>query len=163
MVPVMGWGALAAGLGMASLRRGWLRGAALGLCLWGILCTQLVNVVFPELPERFTNPLVGLVLPALRAGVLVPNLATRILGWTGLPSLIPFALILAGLLVSAVRGFASAIAQKGKGLALGAILVLVLLATVVRATGPTTPVESTTRQLHWMRQLLVDEKALWKR
>jgi len=163
MVPVMGWAALVAGLGLASLRRGWVRGAALGLCLWGVLCTQLVNVVFPELPERFTNPLVGLVIPALREGVLVPNLMTRLLGWTGLPSLIPFALVLAGLLVLAVRGFASAIAQKGKGLALGAVLVLGLLAAMVRATGPTTPVESTTRQLHWMRQLLVDEKALWKR
>jgi hypothetical protein len=138
---------------------------AVGLCLWGILYTQTANAVFPELPERFTNPLPDILLPALRAGALVPNLATRFLGWQGLPSLLPLILVLLFLVVPAVlRLAASADGSRTHvrlGLSGAATIGLVLL--LVRLSGPGAMPASTERHIQWMRQLLVDEAALWKR
>ena len=165
MVPMMGLAALSAGFGLASLRSGWTRGVAVGLCLWGILYTQTANAVFPELPERFTNPLPDILLPALQAGALVPNLATRLLGWHGLPSLLPLVLVLLLLVVPALFRFATSTrglrARLLLGLSSAATIGLLLL--LVRLSGPGATPASTERHIQWTRQLLVDEAALWKR
>jgi hypothetical protein len=165
MVPMMGLAALTAGFGLASLRSGWTKGVAAGLCLWGILYTQTANAVFPELPERFTNPLPDILLPALRAGALVPNLATRLFGWHGLPSLVPLVLVLLLLVVPALLRFAAPTTGARERLRIGvagAITIGALL-LLVRLSGPGVAPASTERHIQWMRQLLVDETALWKR
>jgi hypothetical protein len=165
MVPMMGLAALAAGFGLASLRSSWTKGIAVGLCLWGILYTQTANAVFPELPERFTNPLPDILLPALRAGALVPNLATRLLGWHGLPSLLPLVLVLLLLVVPALRRFATS-AEGWRAhlrLALAGAATIGLFLLLVRLSGPGAAPASTERHIQWMRQLLVDEATLWRR
>jgi hypothetical protein len=163
MVPVLGWVALAVGFGVAGLRAGWARGLALGLGLWGILYAQAVNAVFPELPERFVRPLTDIVLPALREGVLVPNLTTRLIGLRGLPSLIPLVIVLGVLLVFLVRSFARDVSGKARlALGLAGTGVLAVMLLLARVAAPAVVLDSTANHLRWMHELLADEAALWK-
>ena len=163
MVPVMGWAALAAGFGMTHLRSVWSRGSAVGLCLWGVFYTQAVNAVFPELPERFTNPLPQIVVPALREGALVPNWATRLCGWYGLVSLVPLMLILAVLVALAVEGlWRGADGRRARiSMAASAAVVLAGMLSLVWLTGPPGTAAQTDRQIAWMHELLAREAALW--
>ena len=64
-----------------------------GLIAWGFVYHQLVHVVLPELPPSRTNPLVDVVLPALRRGLVAPNLGAKLTGQLGLTSLWPLALV----------------------------------------------------------------------
>lgn len=165
MVPMMGFSALAAVFGLASLRSGWAQGIAVGLCLWGILYTQTANAVFPELPERFTHPLPDILMPALRAGALVPNWATRLFGWHGVSTLIPIALVLVLLVWPAIaRVVASLNGLRARlVLALSAAATFGLILLVALSTGARAPAPSTERHIQWMRQLIVEEAAFWKR
>jgi hypothetical protein len=54
-----------------------LGGLARGLVLAGVLYNQIVHMVFSELPETVTNPVIDVVVPAVKEGVLSPNLV----GW----------------------------------------------------------------------------------
>jgi hypothetical protein len=94
LIPVMGWAMIPVARAIDALRA-WPAGdgAARGLALGGVLYCQAVHAVFPELPEGATNPMLDAVLPALRAGVVSPNLGMKWLGLHGTWSLVPLAVL----------------------------------------------------------------------
>lgn len=165
MVPMMGLAALAVSFGFAGLRAAWTQGVAVGLFLWGIVYTQTANAVFPELPERFTHPLPEILLPALHAGALVPNWATRLFGWHGVGTLLPVALVIALLIASAFVPVETSLNRLRSRvlLALSATATLGLLVLLALSAGTDVPAASTQRHIQWMHQLLVEETAYWKR
>ena len=95
MVPGMSWMMLGAAWAMHHLwrRLSW-QVFARGLLVAGVLIQQLVHVVFAELPETATNPLLDIVWPSLQAGRLSPNLISTISSAQGLATLIPLAVAL---------------------------------------------------------------------
>jgi len=100
LIPVMGWAMIPVAYAIDAMRTSVAGdGAARGLVLAGILYHQVVHAVFPELPEGATNPMLDAVLPALRLGVVSPNLGMQWLGLHGLWSLLPLALLVLAAIV----------------------------------------------------------------
>lgn len=79
-------------------RRWLLRGLAQGLIGVGVVVYSLSAAVFPHFPEKFKNPLFELVFPLLIEGH-IPYNAGWLLGLRGIPSLVPYLLLLMALLV----------------------------------------------------------------
>jgi hypothetical protein len=86
LVPVLGALTIPVAFTLERLRSApVLLALAAGLCAAGILCNQLVQLVFPELPTSCLNPIADVVAPALRRGVFSPNLFSSHLGVGGWP------------------------------------------------------------------------------
>ena len=81
----------------AAERRWWLRGAAVGLCLVGLVTYGLTAALYPYFPDtKFVNPVHEITLRMLGDGHAPWNLGWLI-GLSGLASLIPYLAVLAGL------------------------------------------------------------------
>lgn len=94
LIPVFGLLAVAAAVGFDAVAR--FPGAQTTLratALFSVLCHQLVNVTFPELPSEFERPFVDSVVPMLKAGLVAPNLGCKLIGLTP-TSLMPLGLAL---------------------------------------------------------------------
>jgi hypothetical protein len=93
MVPV------SAALGAASQR--WpARGVAVALVTVGVVIYGLSCALFPHFPEKFANPLYELVLRLLGAD-LAPYSLGWLLGLRGVLALLPYLIVLAGVIVYA--------------------------------------------------------------
>lgn len=143
LVPMMGWAMLPVAFSLRRAARHLTTdGLARGLALAGIAYHQLVHGVFPELPEDATNPVFDVVLPSLSAGSVSPNLATGLLGWQGLRSLLPLFLLalLAGAAVLRAGGEARTRDERAARafVALAPLLLLALL-VLLAGQGWTTP------------------------
>jgi len=171
-----GWGygprllvpALVPGVVLAALViQGWrdragLMGLVLGLSLVSLCGHQWVQLVFPELPERFENPLVDVVVPALKAGVLAPNLPGRWFAaspWLGLAL---FGLIFCAWVFFLNRrfldGFSGAARRRAQATALACVATWAILLSVIGPSS-TTPADKAYREkfLNWSQSLWHEE------
>lgn len=162
MVPMMGLSCLAVTAGLATLSSPLLRGLGIGLCLWAIVYTQLVNVVFAELPERFENPLYDVVVPAFRQAVFAPNLAMELAGTSGYRSLVPWAVVLGGL---GVWLLVRRSAAGWKRQCVQGVLALAVVAGMAAYAkhAPTVAETETEAFLHWVKKLQQQQRELWDR
>ena len=117
MVPV------AVALGAAE-RRWWLRGAALGLVVVGIVIYALSCGQYPHFPEVFANPVFELTLRLIGDGQ-APFNAGYALGLRGLASLLPYLVILAAVVIAIAAPSRRQLRSAALG---GAIAILILLA-----------------------------------
>lgn len=81
----------------AAERRWWQRGAVVGLIGVGVVVYASAAVTFPHWPEKFANPLYELVFRLLAEGHLPASFGS-ILGLGGTASVVPFFLLVGGLL-----------------------------------------------------------------
>ncbi len=164
LVPAMGWMMVLVAFAAVELFR-WPvgRGVIAGLVIGGVVYQQSVHAVFPELPERFVNPFLDLVVPALRHRVTVPNLGVRLFGWSDVVGLIPLALIVVGVIAFiAIRLVRALSGWRPRAVTLlVALLVTAPLALVVARQGPTQP-PMTDAFIRWMHQLSISERRLWR-
>lgn len=144
LVPVLGLAVVAVAVVLDRLPRleadeSWLVGLAWGAVATGFIVHQLVNGVFPELPEDSLNPLVDIIAPMLARDQLSPNALTALFDARGAWTLAPVLALTLALLVWSAR----ALHGRGRGArawamwALGALVVPGLLAATTAATPPT--------------------------
>jgi hypothetical protein len=134
---------------------------ARGLALAGLAVHQLVHGVFPELPEEATNPLMDAVLPAASGLYVSPNLATGILGWQGLKSLLPlFGLTLLAGAAILRGGPAARTREQSWGRVLVALVPMLLLALLVLLNGPGWTNPEMEAFLRWLARLGRSEAAI---
>ena len=138
LVPMMAWAIIPVAFCLRAAARTLTTDAlARGLVLAGVAVHQAVHGVFPELPEDATNPLMDAVLPAASGPYVSPNLATGILGWQGVKSLLPL-LVLALLAGAAILrgGTEGRTRDQSWARVLVAFVPLLLLALLVLLNGP---------------------------
>jgi len=162
LVPALGWASIAVAAAIGSLRKNMVgAGVVVGLLAVSIGLTQSVQAVFPELPERFINPIPDVVVPALSQGLTAPNLGMTLFGLSGLASLLPLAVVLTSIL--AWLAWRACPAQKSILGCAGALLVSVLVfGPYLVAIRYTTVIDKpqTDSLLQWMNTLLRDEPRL---
>jgi hypothetical protein len=114
---------IAVALGAAE-RWWWLRGAAVGLCLVGLVTYGLTAALYPYFPDtKFVNPVHEITLRMLGDGHAPWNLGWLI-GLTGLASLVPYLAVLAGLATWAALPERSAWRSAALAVALAAAIVI---------------------------------------
>ncbi len=128
-------------------------GLLAGLVVFAITLNQAVQLVFAELPETATNPVLDLVIPAFKEGVLSPNLAFKLTGstlpWTALP-------IALGTLVAAAwivrRSLEAAPKTKAVVTHVAWVAAALGLALVVLFSGPSWTEKQTKRHIDLMKR-----------
>ena len=94
LVPILGWMAVLAALGLEALRgRWWAEGLARGALVWGLLYNAAMAATFAEPPPEATHPAVDVARTMWDAGRVAPNLASRALDLRGPASVLPLALL----------------------------------------------------------------------
>ena len=155
LVPVMGCAMIPVAFALDALPMESISAALFrGSIAAGILYNQAVHLVFPEPPENALNPIMDLVVPALRAGVLSPNRAAELTGrpglWTTVIPLFATAIVL-GFIFS--RGCnAQPRCRCLRNSAVGIAVLSVLIAVIV-AVGPVWSKRKTDKFIHWMTDM----------
>ncbi len=154
LVPVLAWAAIPVAYSMRHLNSIIGAGVTRGMVVCGILHYQWVHLVFPELPEAVLNPIADLLIPAMKAGVLSPNLAAGLSGVPGAWTLLP-AVVLVGLVLAFVLTARSALRGRGglKRLVLIAGTTLIPFALAVILVGPRWGEGESRRFIRWMKKL----------
>jgi hypothetical protein len=155
-VPAMTWAAIPAAYAADRFNgRAVLGGLARGLVLAGVLYNQLVHLVFSELPETATNPLIDVVIPALKEGLLSPNLVSRLTGTSGLwNASISIALVAIAALVIVGRGLSVHRGWLKKGMSvLASLCVVVPLVVAIHLTGPGMSRAGSEKFIRWLKRL----------
>ena len=107
-----------------------LAAAALsGLVVFSVVVCGLSGAIFPHFPLQFDNPIFDLVLPLLGAGYVPHSLGTA-LGLSGLPALLPLAVLflvaLAAVLVPRAPGWPGPVLGTVVPIAIAALLLVLL-------------------------------------
>ncbi len=133
---------------------------ARGLMVAGICYHQIVQAVFAELPEHMKNPLPDLIIPALKRGLLSPNIAAAVTNSPGLWTLtIPaFAVLVVVLFVLLRENSPRRILSKAS---LKQSILKVVIGTIPSAAilsaimlwGSTISYNKTDKFLNWMENL----------
>jgi Dolichyl-phosphate-mannose-protein mannosyltransferase len=111
---------------MGALGRSWYgRAVPYGLMATSIVIYLLSNAVFPHYPESFSNPLFDVTLRFGGAGYLPYNLGW-LLGLEGLPSVLPYLVVVVALVIALALGGAGRLWQR----AACAVVTLALVAAV---------------------------------
>lgn len=155
LVPVMGLAMMPIAFALKDFStRPNLSALSLGAVGWGVIYHQIVHVVFPELPESAANPIFDVVIPALRNGVLSPNLAAALTSAPGLWTLIPPVCAVTTILWSVLRR------RRANGELKDRIrhsaLVLAITCAMVSAiwmTGPTWRTKQSIKFTTWMAKM----------
>lgn len=161
LVPVMGMTMV---LVAAAVTSAWpsafATGYSVGLVWIGVAYHQSVHAVFPELPEYFLNPTLDVVIPALQADTVAPNLAHELVGWTGRASIVAVLVAAAGCASWCTWRMLRPLAVRQRVLAIfvAATCVLVMM-NVVSGKGPTDAAR-TARFLAWMQAMGAAENSL---
>ncbi|HKP55070.1 MAG TPA: hypothetical protein VJV78_00035 [Polyangiales bacterium] len=150
LIPIYGMLAIAAAAGFDACAR-WSMFSALlrALAIYAIVYQLLVLLSFPELPPEFFRPLPDAIIPALREGLVAPNLACKHFGLSPW-NLAPIALVAAaaiGWLALCGEATSRVVrAARGGGSVLLAGLALLMLSRQE-------PLLAAGSQARWLRQL----------
>jgi hypothetical protein len=104
-----------------------------GLVVFSVVVCALSGGIFPHFPLQFDNPVFDLVLPLLRSGHAPHSLGTAV-GLSGLPSLLPLALVVAVAIATvllpsspaSLAGWRPRLVRAGLTLAVAAALLVAL-------------------------------------
>lgn len=100
LVPGMGLFAVLAAYGAQPfITKIWGEPIVRGLAVIGVLYHQTVHAFFPEPPDSSKNPIADFVIPMFKEGSVAPNVASHWLGWEGLMSLAPLAVLVGALVL----------------------------------------------------------------
>ncbi|MDJ0765170.1 MAG: hypothetical protein QNJ97_19475 [Myxococcota bacterium] len=163
LVPMMAWGAIAVAFAIdQAATNSIIKCLSLGLILCGVFYHQVVHLCFPELPERAQNPIMDVVLPAIGAGMLSPNLVSRLTEHTGLFTAMP-AMILTFIAAGVVLSYGRRASQtKGRQKTDGIIwtfLPTIVLVLIIGLVGQTWP---QSKALAFVKKMETYEKAEYK-
>ncbi len=156
LVPMMGFAMIPTAFALQwTIRKPVWFGASVGCVLSGIVLHQLVHVVFPEPSVSMLNPILDLVVPAIKAGVLSPNRAAELTGFPGLWTIVfPFAATAAivVILLSVAASELSANRKKIRHLAT-AIAAPAFLIAIILSVGPQISSKESKRFVSWMKKM----------
>jgi len=124
----------------------WARRIALplgaGLAVIGVLSTSLTSAMFPHLPPEYGNPVYEIIWPLWRDGFAPMSLGTVWFGWTGRLVQVPFAIVIALLLLYLVRAGGRKIGPRwwagmiGSAAVCAIVLIGLRVGTIARTTQP---------------------------
>ncbi|MCP4199923.1 MAG: hypothetical protein GY762_22495 [Proteobacteria bacterium] len=132
-----------------------LGGLARGLVLAGVLYNQCVHLVISELPETVKNPIIDIVLPALKEGILSPNLVGRFTGRSDIGNLsLSIGLVSIAVLVIVGRGLTGYRGWFKKGVSvLTTFGVVAVLGLAIYLSGPGMGGRDSAKFIKWLKRL----------
>lgn len=128
--------------------------AGLAAVIVAITIYSLSNALFPHFPERFGNPLYDVTFALFLDGAAAPNVA-HVVGLSGTLSLLPYLLLLVGLVITTVHAAARSRAV------LGAALLLALVVVVAYQWFPRANVESKQAYRDYVLGVMPPPHPLW--
>ncbi|MCP4606031.1 MAG: hypothetical protein GY847_36885 [Proteobacteria bacterium] len=160
LVPVMAlMGISLAFAGDAFIKNSLFSGVLRGLVVFGLFYNQTVQAVFAELPEKAENPILDVVIPAIEAGVLSPNIASKYTDSPGLWTIAPIAfLTLLAAAIVALRGI-KLINRLWRKITYSTALIvtLILMISTIWFVGPQWPDRKSKRFIDNMKRYTLAE------
>lgn len=136
----------------------WHRGLVFGLGIWGVLYHQSIHLTFPEMPETAHNPMLDLVVPAIRADILSPNLFSKLSGSSELWQIFPVSVVIGVLLWTvAARLLRQLTVLETIRFVVIALLPTLLMMSIIYLVGPRWSPAKTERFLDWMHRMSITE------